>query len=190
MNFELTEAQEEIVRQVRTLCTNFPDEYWREHDRRAEFPHDFFAAVASAGYLGVAIPERYGGSGLGITEAALVMREVAASGGAMAAAMLAAYPDVFAAGAVVAGLPVGAATSTTEALAHMAEAGPQRSSAGWAEHVFEEGMLYVRVRFTDQTELCWVLQTAHVILEADLGDWKTGDFKQLAVFVQNESDFG
>jgi hypothetical protein len=58
----------------------------------------------------------------------------------------------------------------------------------WAEHVFEEGMLYVRVRFTDQTELCWVLQTAHVILEADLGDWKTGDFKQLAVFVRNESD--
>jgi hypothetical protein len=58
----------------------------------------------------------------------------------------------------------------------------------WAEHVFEEGMLYVRVRFTDQTELCWVLQTAHVILEADLGDWKSGDFKQLAVFVQNESD--
>ena len=86
MNFELTEAQDEIVRQVRTLCANFPDEYWREHDRRAEFPHDFFAAVAAAGYLGVAIPERYGGSGLGITEAALVMREVAASGGAMAAA--------------------------------------------------------------------------------------------------------
>ncbi len=78
MNFELTEAQQEIVRQVRTLCANFPDEYWRDHDRRAEFPHDFFAAVAKAGYLGVAIPERYGGSGLGITEAALVMREVAA----------------------------------------------------------------------------------------------------------------
>ena len=52
MNFELTEAQEEIVRQVRTLCTNFPDEYWRDHDRRAEFPHDFFDAVAAAGYLG------------------------------------------------------------------------------------------------------------------------------------------
>ncbi len=60
----------------------------------------------------------------------------------------------------------------------------------WAEHVFEEGMLYVRVRFTDQTELCWVLETAHVILEADLGDWKTGDFKQLAIYAQNESDFG
>ncbi len=60
----------------------------------------------------------------------------------------------------------------------------------WAEHVFEEGMLYVRVRFTDKTELCWVLQTAHVILEADLSDWKTGDCKQLARFVENESDIG
>jgi hypothetical protein len=49
-------------------------------------------------------------------------------------------------------------------------------------------MLYVRVRFTDQTELCWVLQTAHVILAADLGDWKTGNFKRLALFAQNQSD--
>lgn len=86
MNFEMTPAQDEIVRQVRALCANFPDEYWREHDRKAEFPHDFYAAVAKAGYLGVAIPEEYGGSGLGITEAALVMREVAASGAAMSGA--------------------------------------------------------------------------------------------------------
>jgi hypothetical protein len=48
----------------------------------------------------------------------------------------------------------------------------------WAEHVFEEGMPYVRVRFTDKTELWWTLQTAHVLREADLADWKTGDFKQ------------
>lgn len=86
MDFELTAAQQEIVRQVRTLCEKFDDEYWREHDTKAEFPHDFYAAVADAGYLGVAIPEAYGGSGLGITEAALVMKEVAGSGGAMAAA--------------------------------------------------------------------------------------------------------
>jgi acyl-CoA dehydrogenase len=86
MDFELTAAQQEIVRQVRALCEKFPDEYWREHDAKAEFPHDFYAAVAKAGYLGVAIPEAYGGSGLGITEAALVMKEVAGSGGAMAAA--------------------------------------------------------------------------------------------------------
>jgi acyl-CoA dehydrogenase len=86
MDFELTAAQQEIVRQVRALCARFDDEYWRERDAKAEFPNDFYAAVAEAGYLGVAIPEAYGGSGLGITEAALVMREVAASGGAMAAA--------------------------------------------------------------------------------------------------------
>ena len=57
------------------------------------------------------------------------------AGGAMAAALLAAYPDVFAAGAVVAGLPVGAASGTTEALRRMAEAGPARSPAAWAELV-------------------------------------------------------
>jgi hypothetical protein len=60
----------------------------------------------------------------------------------------------------------------------------------WAEHAFEEGMLYVRVRFTDQTELCWVLQTAHVILEADLSDWTTGNCKQLIPYVQGESAIG
>jgi poly(hydroxyalkanoate) depolymerase family esterase len=57
------------------------------------------------------------------------------AGGAMTAALLAAYPDVFAAGAVVAGLPVGAAGSTSEALRRMAEAGPARSPADWAEQV-------------------------------------------------------
>ncbi len=57
------------------------------------------------------------------------------AGGAMAAAMLAAYPDVFAAGAVVAGLPVGAANGISEALRRMAEAGPSRSRAAWAEQV-------------------------------------------------------
>ena len=86
LNFELTSAQQEIVRQIRSLCTNFPDEYWREQDARAEFPQDFFEAIAKAGYLGVAIPEKYGGSGLGITEAALILLEVAASGAAMAGA--------------------------------------------------------------------------------------------------------
>jgi acyl-CoA dehydrogenase len=86
MDFELNQSQQEIVRQVRALCERFPDEYWREHDASHEFPHDFYQAIAKSGYLGVAIPEQYGGSGLGIMEAALVMREVAGCGGAMAAA--------------------------------------------------------------------------------------------------------
>lgn len=58
----------------------------------------------------------------------------------------------------------------------------------WAEHSFEEGSLYIRVRFKDQTELCWTLRAAHVIREADLSDWKTGDRKQLRIYVQGESD--
>ena len=86
MDFDLTEPQQEIVQQIRAMGQKFPDEYWRERDARAEFPHEFYAEVARGGWLGVAIPEQYGGSGLGITEAALVMREVAGSGGAMAAA--------------------------------------------------------------------------------------------------------
>jgi hypothetical protein len=56
----------------------------------------------------------------------------------------------------------------------------------WAEHVFEEGMMYVRVRFRDKTELCWTLRTVHVIRDADLSDRKAGDFKQLKLYAENE----
>jgi acyl-CoA dehydrogenase len=88
MDFELTDSQQEIVRAVRALCERFPDEYWRGHDARREFPHDFYKAIAEAGYLGIAIPEEYGGSGLGITEAALIMREVAYAGAMNAASSI------------------------------------------------------------------------------------------------------
>lgn len=56
----------------------------------------------------------------------------------------------------------------------------------WAEHAFEEGSLYIRVRFKDETELCWTLRTAHVIRQADLSDWKTGDCKHLRIYVQGD----
>jgi len=59
----------------------------------------------------------------------------------------------------------------------------------WAEHTFEEGLLFIRVRFTDKTELCWTVNTGIVIAEADLSDWKTGDFKLLKLFVKGESDW-
>lgn len=85
MNFELTDAQKEIVAGVKAMCQRFPDEYWRGKDSRSEFPHEFYKAVADAGYLGIAIPEEYGGSGLGITEAALVMKEIAYAGAMQAA---------------------------------------------------------------------------------------------------------
>ena len=88
MDFDLTEAQQEIVRGVRTMCQRFPDDYWRDKDARHEFPQEFYKAVAEAGFLGIAIPEEYGGSGLGITEAALVMREVAYAGAMNAASSI------------------------------------------------------------------------------------------------------
>jgi hypothetical protein len=58
----------------------------------------------------------------------------------------------------------------------------------WVEHKFEEGLLYIHVRFTDKTELCWRITTRMTIEEADLSDWKSGDFKQLRAFVRNERD--
>ena len=88
MDFELSESQKEIVAGVRAMCQRFPDEYWRGKDSRSEFPHEFYKAVADAGFLGIAIPEEYGGSGLGITEAALVMREVAYAGAMNAASSI------------------------------------------------------------------------------------------------------
>jgi hypothetical protein len=57
----------------------------------------------------------------------------------------------------------------------------------FADHAFEEGTLYIRVRFTDKTELCWRITSSMLIEEADLSDWKTGDFRQICVFVQAES---
>jgi hypothetical protein len=58
----------------------------------------------------------------------------------------------------------------------------------WVEHRFEEGLLYIHVRFVDKTELCWRIATRMTIEEGDLSDWKSGDFEQLRVFVRNERD--
>jgi acyl-CoA dehydrogenase len=83
MNFELSEEQLLIRESVVKLCADFPDDYWSKKDTQHEFPWDFYEAMAEAGWLGIAIPEAYGGSGRGITEASLVLEEVAASGAAM-----------------------------------------------------------------------------------------------------------
>lgn len=85
MNFALTPDQEAIRDAVAAICARFDDSYWLEKDRHGGFPHDFHAAIAEAGFLGICIPEEYGGSGLGITEAALMMEAISASGGGMSA---------------------------------------------------------------------------------------------------------
>jgi acyl-CoA dehydrogenase len=86
MDFTLSEEQESIGDEVQKTCAPFDDDYWLERDRTAKFPFDFHRAMADGGWLGVAMPEEYGGSGLGATEAALMMHAVANSSGAMSAA--------------------------------------------------------------------------------------------------------
>jgi acyl-CoA dehydrogenase len=70
---------------VRALCNKFDDDYWLERDRTATFPFEFHKAFAEAGWLGIAMPAEYGGAGLGITEAAIMMQTVANSAGVFAA---------------------------------------------------------------------------------------------------------
>ena len=64
-------------------CKDFGDEYWLARDRDAAFPESFYRSMADAGWLGIAMPVEYGGSGLGITEAALIMQAIAGSGAGM-----------------------------------------------------------------------------------------------------------
>ena len=71
---------------VRAACTPFGDDYWLERDDSGEFPREFHRAMADGGWLGITMPEEYGGSGLGVTEAMTMMNEVAAGGGGFAAA--------------------------------------------------------------------------------------------------------
>jgi len=80
MNFELTPEQASIREAVQDLCAHFPESYWLERDTDGVFPHAFYDAMAEAGWLGLAIPEAYGGAGLGVQEACLMMQTVAESG--------------------------------------------------------------------------------------------------------------
>ena len=75
------ELHTQLRQAVRELCTRFPDTYWRELDARRAYPADFVRALTDAGYLGALIPEEYGGSGLGIAEASIILEEVNRGGG-------------------------------------------------------------------------------------------------------------
>src|SRR5215813_8453381 len=86
MDFSLSPEQQQIRDEVRKLCLQFDDAYWLEKDRSGEFPHELHAALATAGWLGIAMPEAYGGAGLGVTEAAIMMQAIAESGAAMTGA--------------------------------------------------------------------------------------------------------
>jgi acyl-CoA dehydrogenase len=86
VDFELTDDQATIRQAVTELAAKFDDQYWMEKDAAHEFPTEFYDTLASGGWLGVTTPEEYGGQGLGITEASLILEAVSASGGGMNAA--------------------------------------------------------------------------------------------------------
>ena len=82
-----TEEERQIIRDgVRSVVTRFDDSYWLARDDDGKFPFEFHKAMADAGWLGITMPEDFGGAGLGVTEAAIMMREVASHGGGMTAA--------------------------------------------------------------------------------------------------------
>ena len=80
MDFALTDEQRAIRASVEQICKGFPLEYWLEKDRNGGFPFDFHQAFAKAGFLGVAMPTEYGGSGMGIAEAAVIVEAITRSG--------------------------------------------------------------------------------------------------------------
>ncbi len=86
MDFSFSSEQQQISDSVEKICAGFDDDYWLKRDQSGEFPFDFYQQMADGGWLGIALPEAYGGAGLGVTEAAVMMHAVANSSGAMSAA--------------------------------------------------------------------------------------------------------
>ena len=86
MDFALSANQDSIRDAVARICARFDDAYWLKKDKEGGFPADFHKALADAGWLGICIPEAYGGSGLGILDAAIMMRTIAESGAGMSGA--------------------------------------------------------------------------------------------------------
>jgi acyl-CoA dehydrogenase len=86
MDFALTDNQQSIRDAIEVLCRDFDETYWLKKDKEGGFPFEFHKAMADAGWLGVCIPEEFGGSGLGITEATIIMRTISESGAGMSGA--------------------------------------------------------------------------------------------------------
>lgn len=84
MDFELTDEQRLIRQELRSLCAEFGDEYWRQKDRAHEFPREFHETFAENGWYGLTVPREYGGQGYGLEEGVIVQQEVARSGAAHA----------------------------------------------------------------------------------------------------------
>lgn len=86
MDFRLSDSQQSIRDAVEKVCSPFDDAYWLKKDREGGFPDEFHRAMADGGWLGICVPEKFGGAGLGITEAAIMLRAVSESGAGMSGA--------------------------------------------------------------------------------------------------------
>ena len=86
MLFEYTDQQKSIQTAIEKVCANFDDSYWLERDTDGAFPEEFVKAITAGGWLGIAMPEAYGGAGLGITETAIMAHTIARSGAGMSGA--------------------------------------------------------------------------------------------------------
>jgi len=86
MNFQFTNEQLQIQDAIEKLCKPFDADYWLKKDQSGDFPFDFHQTLVDAGWLGIAMPQEYGGAGLGITEAALMMRTISGSGAGLSGA--------------------------------------------------------------------------------------------------------
>lgn len=81
MDFNLTQEQLQIREEIRKVCREFPDSYWRAVDAKKDYPDAFVRKLSELGWLAALIPEEYGGTGLGITEASIILEEINYSGG-------------------------------------------------------------------------------------------------------------
>ena len=86
MQIELSDDHKSIQDAVKRICDGFGDDYWSNLDQTGEFPHAFHGALAQAGWLGITMPEKLGGAGLGVTEAAVMMNTITQSCGGYSAA--------------------------------------------------------------------------------------------------------
>lgn len=81
-----SQEQLDVREAIAKICSKFPDEYWERHDKSGEYPHELHAALAKDGWIGIAMPEELGGSGLGISEATMMLQTISQSGAGIAGA--------------------------------------------------------------------------------------------------------
>jgi len=101
MNFEFSDEQRMIANAARDIAKDFPPEYWREKEEKGEFAEEFFKAIVDAGFMGIVIPEEYGGSGYGMTELLIAMEELAANNCGMGGVWYLVLTEVFGALTIV-----------------------------------------------------------------------------------------